>query len=242
MKIKIKQMKHISTLVIFVLVCSLGVNAQFDCKVKVKALQGQYNGKCKKGLAHGEGAAKGEDTYKGDFKKGYPHGFGVYAYANGSNYIGHYRQGLRDGYGLMNTISEAGDLIQDYGLWLADSLIAPNDPKALFKVKNRKGVKLIDPKLTRGDAVKSQVWINFQVNGVTDKTAVVSKAKISSGKELDTKERSLNTLVAFDDIEEFPVTFYLEYEIRQANHFEPLECFVEVTLFTKGRWEIDINH
>ncbi len=235
-------MKQINTLLILVFLCSLGVYAQFDCKVKVEALQGQYNGECKKGLAHGEGAARGVDTYQGNFRKGYPHGFGVYTYANGSNYIGNYRQGLRDGYGLMNTITEAGDLVQDYGLWLADSLIAGNDPKALFKVKDRKGIKLIDPRLTRDDAVKSQIWINFQVNGVPDKTAVLSKAEISNGIVLDTKKRALNTLVAFDDIEEFPVTFRLEYEIRQANHFEPLECVVEVTLFTKGLWEIDINH
>lgn len=235
-------MKKISTLLVFVFVCSIAVYAQFDCKVKVSTLQGQYNGECKKGLAHGDGAAKGVDTYVGEFKKGYPHGFGVYTYANGSNYIGNYSKGLKDGYGLMNTITEAGDLVQDYGLWLADSLIAGNDPKALFKIKDRKGVKLIDPRLTRDEGVKSQVWINFQVDGVTDNTAIISKAEITDGKVLDTKERALNTLVAFDDIKEFPVTFRLEYEIRRPNHFEPLDCVVEVTLFTKGLWEIDINH
>jgi hypothetical protein len=48
----------------------------------------------KKGLAHGEGIAVGEDTYTGLFKKGYPHGKGTCYYAGGSCYTG----GLEKGY------------------------------------------------------------------------------------------------------------------------------------------------
>lgn len=235
-------MKKITSLLVFIFVCSLWAHAQFNCKVMVEALQGQYNGDCKKGLANGEGSAKGVDTYVGSFKKGYPHGFGVYTFANGSTYIGNYRGGLKDGYGLLNTITEAGDRIQDYGLWLADSLMAPNDPKALFRVKNRKGIKVVDPKLNRDKSIKNQIWINFQIDGVTDKSVVVSKATISSGKQMDTRDRALDTLVAFEDIETFPVTFTLEYEIRKTNQFEAVECFAEITLFTAGLWEINLNH
>lgn len=235
-------MKKITSLLVLIFVCSLWTHAQFNCKVMVEALQGQYNGDCKKGLANGEGSAKGVDTYVGSFKKGYPHGFGVYTFANGSTYIGNYRKGLKDGYGLLNTITEAGDRMQDYGLWLADSLMAPNDPKALFRVKNRKGIKVVDPKLNRDKSVKNQIWINFQIDGVTDKSVVVSKATISSGKQMDTRDRALDTLVAFEDIETFPVTFTLEYEIRKTNQFEAVECFAEITLFTAGLWEINLNH
>ena len=235
-------MKKIGFLIIAFLVLSTISFAQYDCKVKIQNLQGQYNGECKKGLANGQGSAKGVDSYTGEFRKGYPHGFGVYTYENGSNYIGHYRQGLKDGYGLLNTITKAGDLVQDYGLWLADSLMVANDPKALFKVKDRKGIRLIDPKLNRDITAKNQVWINFMVDGIPNKNVVVSKAKISSGKQLDTKDRALNTLVAFDDIQEFPVTFRLEYEIQMPNQFDAVDCFAEVTLFTRGLWEIDINH
>jgi hypothetical protein len=227
--------------VVFLVFCS-SAYGQFDCKVLTNNLEGQYNGECKKGLANGEGSAKGVDTYRGEFKKGYPNGFGVYTFKNGSNYIGHFRKGKKDGYGLLNTISEAGGLSQDYGLWLADSLIIPNDSKALFKVKYRKGIKLIDPRLNRDKAVKNQVWVNFFVNGVPDKTVLVSKAEISSGKQLDTKKRSLNTLVAFDEIKEFPVTFKLIYQIQKVDQLFPVDCVAEVTLLTRGLWEIDVNH
>jgi hypothetical protein len=216
--------------------------SQFDCKVLVDNLQGQYNGDCKKGLANGEGSAKGIDTYIGNFRKGFPNGFGVYTYENGSNYIGKFRKGLKDGYGLKNTITEAGDLVQYYGLWMADSLIVPDDSRALFKVNLSKGIKIVDPKLTRDISKKNEVWINFQVDGVIDKSVIFENAEISNGKQIDTKERSLNTLVAFEDIKEFPVTINLKYQIRKTEQLFMVDCETEIILFTKGLWEININH
>lgn len=235
-------MKRVVFLLALLVGFSLIGKAQFDCQVVPEALKGQYNGECKKGLANGEGAAKGIDSYVGAFKKGYPHGFGVYTYANGSVYIGSFNKGQKDGYGILKKMTEAGDVEEDYGWWLADSLMVANDTKALFRVKERKGIKMIDPKLTRDNSLKNEVWINFKIDGVPDKTVVVSKAEISSGKQLNTRDRSLNTLVAFSDIEEFPVTFRLEYEIRETTHFEMTECVVEIMLFTGGLWEIDLNH
>ena len=78
-------MKKIGFLIIAFLVLSTISFAQYDCKVKIQNLQGQYNGECKKGLANGQGSAKGVDSYTGEFRKGYPHGFGVYTYENDSN-------------------------------------------------------------------------------------------------------------------------------------------------------------
>ena len=59
-----------------------------DCKVLKESISGSYTGDCKKGRAHGEGTAKGEDSYTGEFKKGLPHGFGKYTWADGSMYEG----------------------------------------------------------------------------------------------------------------------------------------------------------
>ncbi len=216
--------------------------SQYDCKVLVKNLQGQYNGKCKKGLAHGEGSAKGVDTYVGTFRKGYPNGFGVYTWHDGSNYIGKFKKGLKEGFGLQNKIIESGDVVQNYGLWMADSLIVPNDSRALFKVNLSKGISVVDPNLKRDAATKNQVWINFQQNGVPDKSVVIEDAEISDGKRIDTKKRSLNTLVAFDDIQKFPVTVKLKYQIDKPEKLVPVDCNLEIILFTKGLWEINVNH
>ncbi|MEZ5000926.1 MAG: hypothetical protein R2727_09975, partial [Bacteroidales bacterium] len=103
--------------IILALVMYGSSSSQETCKVLMKELEGQYNGECKKGVANGYGAAKGTDTYIGDFRKGYPHGFGVYTYENGSVYIGSLKKGARDGYGLLNDFS-SGAKIMYYGLWV----------------------------------------------------------------------------------------------------------------------------
>lgn len=235
-------MKKLALLVVLIIAFSIHGFSQFDCKVLVEKLQGQYNGDCKRGLASGEGSAKGIDTYVGDFRKGLPHGFGVYSFEDGSNYIGNYKKGKMDGYGLLNIITQSGDLVQNYGLWLADSLVIPNDTKALFHVKQRKGIHVISPSVDRGVSVQKQVWIKFYIDGVPDKSVIMEKAEISSGKQKNTAERSLNTLVAFENIEEFPVTIKLQYQIRKTNQFVMVDCVAEFTLFTPGLWEIDMNH
>lgn len=216
--------------------------SQYDCKVLVENLQGQYNGKCKKGLAHGEGSAKGIDSYVGTFRKGLPNGFGVYTYKDGSNYIGKFKKGLRDGYGLENKITESGDLVQNYGLWIADSLIVVDDLRALFKVNRSRSINVVDPGLKRDVSIKNEVWINFRMNGVPIKSVVIENAEISDGKRIDTKIRSLNSLVAFDSIKKFPVTVKLQYQIDKPEKLTPVDCSLEIILFTAGRWEINLNH
>lgn len=228
-------------IIVFVILSTCG-NAQYSCKVLIENLQGQYNGECKKGLADGEGAAKGVDTYIGSFKKGFPHGYGVYTFANGSSYIGNFRSGKKDGYGLLKMIVGSGDIVQNYGLWLADSLVVANDSKALFHVKEKKGIKVIDPKITKDVSVKSQIWINFMVDGVPDKSVLIKDVEISNGVRINTEERSLNTLVAFDGIKEFPVTFKLTYQIRKTDQLFLVDCVAEITLLTNGLWEINLNH
>ncbi|MDZ7607199.1 MAG: hypothetical protein U5K79_16780 [Cyclobacteriaceae bacterium] len=49
-------------------------------------------GECKKGLANGQGNAKGTDEYEGQFKDGLPHGTGTYIWANGDVYTGAWKK------------------------------------------------------------------------------------------------------------------------------------------------------
>lgn len=81
-----------------------------DCKVNDPDISGQYSGGCMDGLAHGEGVAKGRDEYRGTFHRGDAHGFGVYAWGDGSKweterYEGWFYRGERSGYGV-NSVDE----------------------------------------------------------------------------------------------------------------------------------------
>ena len=95
--IKMKSPLVLTILLNAVFMLSLNLNAQDDCKVLTEALQGEYTGDCKKGLAHGTGESKGIDIYRGDFKKGLPNGTGTYIWKNGNSYEGEFKDGKRNG-------------------------------------------------------------------------------------------------------------------------------------------------
>ena len=232
-------MKRIISLLIAAII-SLSTMAQNDCKVLVKELEGQYNGECKKGLAHGEGAAKGIDTYFGNFKRGFPNGFGVYNYLNGSNYIGSFKKALRDGYGIMNDMS-SGNLIQYYGLWIADKLVIPNDARGLFKIDHFSGASMVIPEVERGNEYESKIFIEFTEKGVPTRTATIKEYKISSGEYVENIKRTLNRTIEFDNIEEFPVTLKLSYLYKQVD-WRQQDAEFEVTLFVPGIWTIKLEH
>lgn len=96
---------------------------QENCKVLIEEISETYEGKCKNGLAHGKGIAKGEDTYEGRFKKGLPHGKGIYIWANGNKYDGRWKEGERHGRGTFYFTNEKGAEETKKGYWKNDTLI-----------------------------------------------------------------------------------------------------------------------
>src|SRR5262249_20135392 len=73
-----------------------------DCRVRGNAyLRGSYEGDCDKAeLAHGQGEAKGADSYVGSFVKGKPDGKGTYTWENGARLEGNFRDGIAQGAGV----------------------------------------------------------------------------------------------------------------------------------------------
>lgn len=117
--------KHKNQILIFAITILFAgyAYAQEDCKVNLKAIAGSYEGGCKKGLAEGEGIAKGEDTYVGQFKKGLPHGTGTYTWSNGNVYEGEFKKGLKDGEGKLLNKQIEGQVIEQKGFWSNDEYL-----------------------------------------------------------------------------------------------------------------------
>jgi len=81
-------------LVLLMFFCTISNAQKKECKVLDEKLKGEYEGNCKKGLAHGEGNAKGIDKYSGSFRKGLPHGEGEYTIIKqDSTYKGFWKKG-----------------------------------------------------------------------------------------------------------------------------------------------------
>jgi hypothetical protein len=105
-------------LVIVIMMASISTYAQ--CKVKSPKLTGEYTGDCKKNLAHGTGVAKGADTFQGAFRKGFPHGEGVYTFENGDIFEGIFKKGKKEGKGQLK-LKDSEEVIVGY--WKGDSYI-----------------------------------------------------------------------------------------------------------------------
>jgi len=94
-----------------------------DCKVLKESISGTYSGDCKKGLAHGNGTAEGQDTYTGEFKKGLSNGYGTYTWADGNIYKGEFKNGLMEGEGEMTVALEGMDGKVTTGFWEKDKYL-----------------------------------------------------------------------------------------------------------------------
>ena len=74
-----------------------------DCRILGNGyLRGSYEGDCeeKNELAHGQGEAKGADSYVGTFVKGRPDGKGTYTWENGARLEGTFKAGIAHGPGV----------------------------------------------------------------------------------------------------------------------------------------------
>lgn len=157
-------MKNIFLLLGFICCFTLNsslVAAQESCKVLLENISETYKGECKKGVADGNGTAKGIDSYEGDFKKGYPHGNGTMTYANGSIYMGKWKKGKREGDGIYTAKIDGEEIVQN-GVWKGDKFIGKKKSQ-MYKVVTDMGVR--NYKIRKvGDAV-NQVIVEVKRNG-----------------------------------------------------------------------------
>ncbi len=74
-----------------------------DCRVQGNSyLRGTYEGDCDESTEapHGQGEARGADTYIGNFVKGKPDGKGTYTWQNGASLDGLFKEGKAHGAGV----------------------------------------------------------------------------------------------------------------------------------------------
>ncbi len=148
---------------IFLIVFPEGIlEAQEDCKVLLPFISGTYEGRCKKGFAHGQGTAKGRDTYVGNFKKGLPNGKGTYTWSTGEKYIGEWKEGLRDGIGTYYYWKDGEKLTQS-GMWIDNQYAGPAQESP--KVTAVMGVERYDFQ-RQGDG--NRVQVTTYINGMNN--------------------------------------------------------------------------
>ena len=104
------------------------------CKVLLNYLNIDYKGGCKKGLADGQGEAKGlRHRYVGLFQNGLPNGNGTYYYSDSVYYTGNFQDGIKEGKGETHytKYNKPDSIIKGY--WSGDEFKGKKYTTYLFK-------------------------------------------------------------------------------------------------------------
>ena len=217
-----------SLILLFLITCP--VYSQLECKVLVPALSGEYDGGCKKGLAHGNGIAKGTDRYEGRFVKGYPQGKGRYEWSTGEYYEGDWKKGLRDGKGSYHFYYSTKDTVFA-GMWKQDKYIGPDYGRP--KVTQQLNVSRVDFSKV-GDGQKVEVGI-FQGGNPASELYNFTIAA-SSGSEYEVGQK-----VGFNSVI-FPFTCRITYSSLNAFRTQSFDCIVEIEISEPGNWLVKIHN
>lgn len=204
--------------------------SQQDCKVLKKEISDYYVGKCKKGLAHGEGTATGIDRYEGKFKKGMPDGKGTYFWANGDVYEGEWHAGSRDGFGTYTFSIGNKDSVM-VGMWKDDVYTGPRIEKP--KVISVNGV---DSYSFRRLGDGEQIAINIYMNGARNTNLENFSMISNSGSDYNAGQS-----VGYEHIN-FPFTCKISYTTWNKMHTSQQRVRFEFEISQPGNWELTIHN
>lgn len=224
-----KNIKYYLFGIIIILQSSL-VFAQDGCKVLVPELQGTYTGKCKKGLANGQGKAVAKDTYEGSFRKGYPHGEGIYKWSTGEVYDGRWKMGERDGEGVYTYQVNGHDTIKK-GIWKNDEYKGkkPKPPKVVHK-------EYVTRYNFRREGDGNRIFIDLRINGNINRDIEDLSIGTTSGSTFENgRSIGVETMI-------FPVIIKLRYITWNAAHTSKHVCSFEFEIYEPGNWQVDITN
>ncbi len=208
------------------------VDAQ-KCKVLKESINLEYEGDCKKGLAHGKGIAKGkEDYYKGSFKKGLPYGKGKYVYGNGEFYQGDFKNGMRHGTGVMYTLNEETGAIEKNKLsrWKEDVFLM-EIMEEKYKIIRQRNLVSVNPK--KKDEKRNRVEIHIRNAVEIQELTVIYDV----GSYLKLREDRFVI-----DYVEFPIKLVINYTSTNKFNANRISTVVEIEIESPGDWLVDLNH
>lgn len=227
-----------------------------DCRVLYEGINESYTGKCKKGLAHGKGIAKGKDTYEGNFRKGLPHGQGTYTYAEGDVYKGAWKEGDRNGKGTY-TDTKGGKYMGDWkrgmkqgvgtyyvkmkngrdttyaGIWEEDEYLGPK-PEKPYTIKMKRSVDRMT--MTRSGE-GNRLTIKIMQSGMPNTTVENYRFDWSSGNELPLQ----NFARGWENLE-FPFEGKITYTTSNKLRTSTFTAQVNFIINQPGQWELTLHN
>jgi len=230
-------MKNKIAFLIILLVGTISITAQKSpCKVLKIGIEKEYSGKCKKGLANGEGIAKGRFLYEGNFKKGLPHGKGTLKFSHEEYYVGEWKDGLQDGKGELHYKVKGIDSVK-IGVWEKGNYIGK---KAIspYIIKYTTGVdRYTLMKISDSDGGKTnRVIIKFMQNGGVNTSVSNIRLEGDSGNRVN-----MNNADGFENIT-FPFLCKINYDTTNKFRTNTNKATFEFIINKPGDWELILNN
>lgn len=226
-----KIIARICFLSFFLYLClSVPSRSQEICKVLMQGIDSAYAGSCRKDLAHGVGEAWGKDHYYGEFRKGLPHGEGVYEYYDGSVYKGDYLKGLRHGNGEYKTFINGRDSILA-GIWENDRYLGPEPSGPDYKVVRKRNVERI--RVYR-ESDGNRVLFKFNMSASASTGGFDMSLTGSNGNEFD-----YSGFKGFENID-FPFTGTVRYKKWNKLKTIMYDVDFEIEINRPGNWVVEL--
>ncbi|MEQ8531147.1 MAG: hypothetical protein RIB86_04825 [Imperialibacter sp.] len=209
-----------------------GPTIQKDCEVLMETLALEYDGECKKGLAHGIGKALGSHTYEGSFKKGYPDGVGTYTWSNGNLYRGEFKNGLKDGKGelYIRKLGVPDSIVTGY--WDKDKYIG--EYVSSYTVGQKRNI--LRTRFVHMADTPNQVEILIQRNGLP-----IGVSQLQASADKSPMFESSQTIVAFTKVV-YPLTnATINFYAPSAFNSYQLDCELNFEIYREGHWRIFIQ-
>ena len=206
--------------------------AQFaNCQVLIESIARQYEGDCKKGMAHGQGIATGEDTYTGKFKKGLPHGEGTYQWKNGEVFTGTWKNGMRDGRGKL--IRQDSTVLDGY--WLEDEYIG--ETKEPFQILSQSNfIRKITVK--RAGSEPHKVEVRFEQNNRELSNVGILRTAEGFNELIPGTTR----MVISVPVREFPFLGYMQFSARSWITKKMIrDNSFDIAITQPGHWKIVVE-
>ncbi len=217
---------------ILVIICFATKTKAQDCLVKSDALKGKYDGGCEDGKAEGKGKATGMDSYDGEFKGGLPNGEGVYTWANGNIYDGHWAKGKREGKGLMHYKTAGGDSMVN-GYWKRDEYIGLYENAFEIINKGRANVEVRQVKDGRNEI--NLTAIQTQNTGAPVPQPVLSYVNVVNGFYANREDYIMNNSNQYSFKQ-------VTYPFRAKFIFSQSMREVEIEFFNPGSYTVEIKY
>jgi len=202
-----------------------------NCKVLMEKISGTYEGACKKGLAHGRGIAKGDDTYTGKFRKGLPDGLGLYTYKNGDSFFGLWRNGKKHGQGEIKYKKTGTKDSIVKGTWVDDYLVKSDVKPVGYTVILSRSIDHYN--ITNSNIEENRIEISFE-KAMRKFLPVNLHVRATSGARTPFPSK-----IIYADVK-YPFTCAIEYSIKYGQTIIPVSF--TFSIIEKGKWEVRLSH